>query len=198
MVVARERPDVSFELREKLDGDGIGVLRDEIALGHFQFVALERAAPRHQLISRARGEHEKIRFVPFSLDAETRFRFVDVHAEHAGALYVAARQLRALEQQTVQNLARINHDGMRHLESRAVLLAADELDGMNEFFRIGIVEQKREALNGFVRQSAAAGFFPRQVFVEKIYFVPRARELLTAHCAGGPAANDCNFRHDCV
>ena len=79
-----------------------------------------------------------------------------------------------------------------------MFLAADEVDGMNQLFGIRIVEQEREALDGFVGESAAAGFFPGEVLVKEIYFVTGAGELLAAHCAGGPAANNCNFGHTCV
>src|SRR5690242_18676496 len=84
---------------------------------------------------------------------------------------------------------------MRHLERCAMFLAADELDGVNELLGIRIVEQERETLDGFVGESAAAGLFPCEVLVKKVYFVTRKSELLATHCAGGPAANDCNFGH---
>src|SRR5215471_113339 len=131
MVLAWKRPDVAFKLRKKLDGDGVGVLRHEIALRHLEFVALERAASRNELIARARRQNKEVGFTPFAFDAEARFGAVDVHAQYAGPLHVAAGLLGALEQQAVQHLARINHDGMRHFEGGVMLLAADELNGMN-------------------------------------------------------------------
>src|SRR5215469_17730793 len=85
---------------------------------------------------------------------------------------------------------------MRHLERCAMLLAADQLNGVNQFLRIGVVQQEREALDGFVGESAAARLFPGEMLVKKIYFVTGASELLAAHCAGGPAANDCYFCHN--
>ncbi len=50
-----------------------------------------------------------------------------------------------------------------------MLLAADQLDGMNS----------------------------REVLVIEIYLVTRASKLLAAHGPGGPAAYDCNLRHTC-
>src|SRR5206468_10546903 len=94
--------------------------------------------------------------------------------------------------------SRIDHDRVRHFERGVMLFAADQLDGIHQFFRIGIVEQKREALDRLVRQSAAARFFPRQVLVKKIDLMARASELLTAHCAGRSAADDCYLGHSCV
>src|SRR2546423_3583431 len=60
MVAAGEGPDVAFELRKKLYDDGLGSLRDEITLGHFEFVALKSARFRMKVIASASGEHEKI------------------------------------------------------------------------------------------------------------------------------------------
>jgi hypothetical protein len=40
MIAARERPDVPIEVREKFDDDGVRGLRNEVALGNFEFVLL--------------------------------------------------------------------------------------------------------------------------------------------------------------
>ena len=85
---------------------------------------------------------------------------------------------------------------MRHFQRGALIVAADELDRMNQFFGIRIIQQEREALDGFMGQSAAAGLFPCQVLVKNMDFVPRARELLTAHRAGRSAADDRYLCHD--
>src|SRR5215467_15444219 len=82
MVVAREGPDVAFKLWKKFDGDGIGDLRDEVALGHFQLVTLERAASRHELIASARGEDQKFRVVPFPFETITGLARFFFHAQH--------------------------------------------------------------------------------------------------------------------
>jgi len=118
-------------LRQEFDGDGVGVLRHEVALRHFQLVALERAAARDKLVARPRCEDEKIGFVPFAFDREPRLGSFDVHAQHAGPLHLAAGGLCAIQQEAVQHLSRIDHNGMLHFERRAMLLAADQLDGMN-------------------------------------------------------------------
>src|SRR5437879_8645869 len=66
MIAARERPDVAFKLRQEFDGDGVGVLRHEVALRHFQLVALERAAARDKL------EMTQGYFVPQNADSIDR------------------------------------------------------------------------------------------------------------------------------
>jgi hypothetical protein len=53
-----------------------------------------------------------------------------------------------------------------------------------------VVQQEGETFHRFVREPAAARFFPRQVLVKNPDFVPRSRKLLAAHCAGGPAPDD--------
>src|SRR5579863_7759843 len=91
---------------------------------------------------------------------------------------------------------------MRHVERRAVIVAADQLNGTYQFFRIWIVEQKGEVLNGLVSQPAAARLLPRQVLIENTNRMSGARKFRAAHCARGSAADDRYVRHlafsDCV
>ena len=129
--------------------DAVDGIREELPNVR-DFVALEGAASRDELIARACGEHEKIRFMPFAFDTEARLRPIDVNAQHARLLHFTAGGLGALEKQAIQHFSGINHDGMRHFESCVMLLAADELDGVNQFLGTGIVEQEGEALDGFV------------------------------------------------
>src|ERR1700684_1483618 len=84
---------------------------------------------------------------------------------------------------------------MRHVERRAMIVAADQLNRLHQFFRIWIVEQEREVLYGFVRQPAAAWLFPCQVLIENAYRVSGARKLRTAHCARRSATDDRYVRH---
>ena len=79
-----------------------------------------------------------------------------------------------------------------------MLLAADQFDRVHQFLRIAIVQQEREALDGFVREPAAAGLFPSQMLVDDIDCVPRARELFAAHRAGRPASDNRYLCHVCV
>src|SRR5579863_10539953 len=91
---------------------------------------------------------------------------------------------------------------MRHVERRAVIVAADQLNGTYQFFRIWIVEQKGEVLNSLVSQPAAARLLPRQVLIENTNRMSGARKFRAAHCARGSAADDRYVRHlafsDCV
>jgi hypothetical protein len=85
---------------------------------------------------------------------------------------------------------------VRHFQVGALIVAADELNRMHQLFGIRIIQKEREALDGFVSQSAAAGFFPCEVLVKNVDFVPRARKLLTAHRAGRSAADNHYLCHD--
>src|SRR5713101_6276129 len=84
---------------------------------------------------------------------------------------------------------------MGHVERGVVLFAADQLDGIHQLLGIRIIKQEREALNGFVRQAAAAGFFPGEMLVKKIDCVARARELFSTHRSGRSAADDRYLGH---
>src|SRR5260370_7363158 len=87
---------------------------------------------------------------------------------------------------------------MRHFQRGVVIFAADQLDGIYEFFWIRIIKQEREALDGFVRQTAAAWFLPCQMLVKKVDLVARARELFTAHRARRSSPDDSYLAHDRV
>ncbi len=195
MVASRKRPDVAFEVAQKLDRDRIRCLRDEISLRHFQFVALEGPRFRQQLIAGARGQHQEIRGLPLAFDAIARLGGGGVHGDYMRALNRAACFRGAIQQHAVQDRAGIDHDRMSHVECGALVIAADQLDGVHQFLRIGIVEQEREALDGLVGEAAAAGLLPCQVLVKNIYRVARARKLFTAHRAGWSAADDRNICH---
>jgi len=84
---------------------------------------------------------------------------------------------------------------MLQFQLRMLLVAADQFDGTNQLLRSGIFEKKREALDGFVGQPAAAWFFPCQVFVKDVDLVTRLSELLATHGTGGPATYDRYLSH---
>src|SRR5579871_1732420 len=195
MVATREGPDVSVKLREEFDDDGVAGLRDKVALRHFQFVAFERASSGQKMIAGSRSQNEKIGGLPFAFDTVAWFFAGGLHGNNVGLLYFAACLLRALEQETIQNFSRIDDDGLRHFESGALIVARDEFDGVNQFFGMGILEKKRVTLRCLVSEAAAARLFPRQMLIKNDDFVSRARQLLAAHRAGRPAADDRNLRH---
>ena len=58
-----------------------------------------------------------------------------------------------------------------------------------------VLEEKRIALRGFVREAAAAGFFPGQALIEQVDGMTRQSELLAAHSAGRTATDNDIVRH---
>src|SRR4029077_11260651 len=84
---------------------------------------------------------------------------------------------------------------MAHIQHHALLVAADQLDRAHQFFGIRIIQEKREALDGFMGQPAAARFFPRQVLVKNMDAVPGVRQLLATHRSGWPATDNRNLCH---
>jgi hypothetical protein len=191
MVAARKGPDVAFEMREEFYGDGVGRLRNEIALSHFQFVALKGARFGQNLITRTCGQHEEIGAAPFAIDGIAGLRGTGVNTKNVRLLDFAAGGFGAVQQHSVQDSARINDDGMRKLQVGALIVAADEFDAADKFFGIRIVEQEREALDGFVGEATAARLLPSEAFIKNLDFVSCAGELLAAHRARRSAADDC-------
>ncbi len=84
---------------------------------------------------------------------------------------------------------------MLEFESRPLPAAGDQLDGVNQLFWVRAVQQKRISHHCLVREAAAAGLFPGQVFVVDADLKSRAREPLAANGACGPAAYDCDLAH---
>jgi len=49
-------------------------------------------------------------------------------------LHFAAGTLRAFKEHAVQNFARVDDDGVGHIERSALIVAGNELDRIDEFF----------------------------------------------------------------
>src|SRR5262249_28554720 len=84
---------------------------------------------------------------------------------------------------------------MAHVQQGVLIIAGDELDRMDQLLLVGVIEQKREVLNGLVSEPPAAGLLPRQMLVKDLNPVTRARELLATHGSGRSAADDCDVCH---
>ena len=103
MIVARKRPDVAFEIAQKFNGDGVGGLRNEIALGHFQLVGLEGAGLGEKLIFCATSENQEVGGTPLAIDAIAWFVGGSVDIEDTRAMNDAAGFRGAIEEKTIQN-----------------------------------------------------------------------------------------------
>jgi len=195
VIATREGPDITVKVRKKFDDDGIGGLRNEIALSNFEFVALEGPCFGQKLIACAGSEHEKVRGAPLAFDGVAGLFARSVHGDDMRAVYLAASVLRSFKQQTIQHHARINDDGVAHLEFGALFVAGDEFDRVDELFGIGIIEKKWKPLNGFVSEAAAAGFLPCEMLVKNVNSVAGAGELFATHRSRRSAADDYDFSH---
>src|SRR5215472_17199064 len=115
---------------------------------------------------------------------------VALDAHNALANQRRARLACPFEQQSVQSKPGKNRD--RAIQGKTCRASG----GSNEFAICDPVAlnidlaKKRLARDGFVREPAAARFFPGQFFIEESYLVPGASHLLGGKCAGGTAAYD--------
>ena len=141
------------------------------------------------MIARASGEHEEIRRLPFAFHAKPRLLSTRLDRHDMRLLHFAACAQRPVQQESVQNFARVDDDGIGHFERCALIVARNQFNGVNQFFGMRIFQQEGIFLNRFVRQPAAARFFPRQVLVKNGHFVPGARQLLAAHGSRRPSAD---------
>src|SRR5262249_2533980 len=151
-----------------LDDDLVCGLRDEIPLRHFKLIFSKRASAGQELIPSASGEDDEIRFARFAIDRVTRLVEGCIDLVDAIGMNAAAGIARAIEQQAIQNSARIDNDRMLKIKMRAVILSADDFDVANEFFGKVIVEKERVALRCFVSEAPAARFFPSEMLIVNI------------------------------
>src|SRR5262245_13730182 len=108
MVAARERPNVAVKVGKKLDDDGFGGLRDEIALGDFELVTVQRASFWKELVASAGSEYQEVGGAPFAFDRIARLFSVRVHGHDVRAMHSATGALRAFEKQAIQNRSRVD------------------------------------------------------------------------------------------
>src|SRR5258708_29014461 len=115
MVAARKGPDIPFEISQKLYGDGVSSLRNEISLRYFQLVALERARLRQQLIARSRGQHQEISGLPFPFLAIAWLQRRSIDAEHVRSPDRAPGFRGEIQQHTVHKRETINLTRRLHI-----------------------------------------------------------------------------------
>src|SRR4029077_20456292 len=97
--------------------------------------------------------------------------------------------------QPIEHFARVNHDGVAHFEARAMPAARNQVSPADNFLVIGGIKQEGIRFNGFVRQSAAAGFFPRQALVENRDLKTGTGQPLAAERTDGTAPDNEIFLH---
>src|ERR1700680_4757782 len=129
---------------------------------------------------------------------ETHSRAIGIHIRHTRADRLATRCYRAVQEQAVQDLARIDHDRMAHLEPRAMAAARNELRGANNPFGLWRIEQERIGFDCFVREPAAAGLFPCQSFVKNRDLETGGGQALAAEGAGRSSTNNRDLFHGSV
>ena len=133
--------------------------------------------------------------MPLASGKVARAGLTSVNGGHVGPADLAPCNGGAVEEQAIEHGAGIDDDRMGHVQPRAVVIAADELDGADDFFRKRIIEQEGIRLDGLVREAAAARFFPGEMLVYDGDAMPGASKLSPAHGSGRTTADDSNFRH---
>src|ERR1700722_5513893 len=84
---------------------------------------------------------------------------------------------------------------MGHLQRSMMFFAADDVDFSDQFFGVGVVEEKRKTLNGLMGQAAAAGLFPSQVLIKNGDVISSAGELLAPYGARRTTTDNRYFSH---
>ena len=79
---------------------------------------------------------------------------------------------------------------MVHLELRAMPAAGNQFRFANDLFGLRRIKQEGIGFDRLVRQTAAAGLFPRQTLVVNRYLKARTGQTLSAERTGRTATND--------
>src|SRR6185437_3680438 len=95
----------------------------------------------------------------------------------------------AVEQQSIEHGARVNHQRARHLKTRSMAFAGNQFRGMDFFFGLRAAEKEGIFFDGLVGQAPSAGLFPGEVLVKQRDVEPRACELFAAEGASRSSAN---------
>ena len=195
MIGAREGPQIAVHAVEKFDFDGFLFCGNEIAKGHFEILRAKRSGIREQLISRTGGEHNEVGGV-FPASGRERYAFrTGFDASDARMDRYATGGRGAVEEESIQYGAGVNHDRARHLETRAMASAGNQFRGADFFFDLRAAQQEGIFFDGFVGEAAAAGFFPCEMLVKQRDVEARAGEFFSAEGAGRPSANYGNLFH---
>lgn len=190
MVATRKRPEIALELLQEFDLDDVFFGGDEITEGHFEIGSAQCGGLREELVAGAGGDDDKVGEMRICTDGETRLLARDIQRSDARANSRASRGDGAIEEKRVQDFARVDDDGMAHLEASAVPLARNQFGDTHDFFRLGRIEKKRILFDGLVGESATAGFFPGEALVENGYAETGACEALATERARWSAADD--------
>src|SRR6266404_927130 len=101
MIAAREGPDVAVKVGKEFDDDGVGGLRDEVALRDFEFVFLKRTRFGEKLIAGSGSENQKVCGMPLAFDGVARLFTGGVHGNDVRAMHLAAGILGAFQEQAI-------------------------------------------------------------------------------------------------
>src|SRR5690348_3280028 len=195
MIGTRKRPYIAFEFPKEFHLDAVIFGGNEVALGYFEIARLKRGRFGKKLIARSCGEHGEICLVLFARNGKADTEAFRIHVCDARRNRFASGGNRAVEKQSIQNFARVNHDRMAHLKKRAMPAAGNELRCANNFLWIRRVEQEGICLNGLVGESAATGFFPCEALIVNGYAEASRGKTLSAESTGGASSNDCDTFH---
>lgn len=201
MIRARERPQISVHAVEKLYFDGFLFCGNEITEGHFQVLWTKRSGVWQQLVARAGREDHEVRAVllPASREGHVRDIFIVIEmgfdTRDTRVYGLATGGSSAIEEQSIEHGARVNHQRARHFETRSMALAGNQFGGADFFFDLGTAEQEGIFFDGLVREPAATRLFPSEMLVKEGDVEARRRELFAAQSTGRSSADYGNLFH---
>ena len=195
MAAPREDPDVSFQVRQKLDIDLRLVALHVVTQRGHRIGRRELRPHVAQRIARARSHDAEIRVHLAAGRLQPPARALPLHARHARLLDLRARPLGPLQQHVVQVESRIDHQRIAQLERHFAGLRRRQHALRDHPLRRGIVNQERVLAVRLVRQPAAARLFPGELFVHQDHAESGRCQFLRGVCSRRTATQDCDTLH---
>ncbi len=166
MPLAREHPDVPFELREKLDIDLIAGFGHVIAERGHGIGGAPLRAHLAQGIPGTGGDDAKIRLRRSGARTQAPSVFAALNSQHARLFNFRSGLFRTLQQHAVEIHARIDHQRIVEAHADFPRLRRGDRRLVDQLLRSRVIDQVRILAVGLIRETSAAGLLPRELLVE--------------------------------
>src|SRR5260370_28272676 len=195
MAAARESPDIAFEIRQKLDIDVVLRGRNVVAERVHGVGRGPLRADVAQRIARSGSDDAKVGLKRTVLGFEQPAAAGALDFEHARFRELRSSLLGALEQHVIEIESRVDNQRTGESHLNGARFRRGEVGVGNDFLGRVVFEQKRILMISLVGESAAAGFFPGQLFIEDERFEAGIGETFCSEGSGRPAAQDGDALH---
>lgn len=191
MVATGEGPDVAVEARQEADLHSVAAALDEVSDGGHEVGRFERF--RKLGAERIAGTRREDDESSLGFDVVRAHAEMAVYAFDAGdtfAVNFGAAGSGTVKQHAVEYAAREDGDGLSERERGAATRGTDELAGGDHVMFDCRIAKEWILREGFLRDAAATGLFPRELLVKNNYLTSVTGENVGNQSTCGSATNN--------